>query len=187
MLPEARTGRYLKVTEFDDRCFQEQQCSQSSSNRQISESYGVWWQTFSGAAMLPEQLEPADIWKLRSLMTDVFRSSNAPRAAHNKRKYSPYHRRNHNWWVQWSCDRNFWIIDIKHENNIFSATVPSQKSDLMHWVPPITVTLTLQKTWKSRIILKAEKVTQFHYRKRVSFSIISEAYNSSRKRFQKYF
>ena len=128
--------------------FQEQQCFQSSSNRQISESYGVWWQMFSGAAMLPEQLEPADIWKLRSLMTDVFRSSNAPRAAHNKRKYSPYHRRNHNWWVQWSCDRNFWIIDIKHENNIFSATVPSQKSDLMHWVPPITVTLTLQKKMK---------------------------------------
>ena len=137
--------------------------------------------------MPPEQLEPADIWKLRSLMTDVFRSSNASRAAHNKRKYSPYNRRNHNWWVQWSCDRNFWIIDIKHENNKFSATVPSQKSDLMHWVPPITVTLTLQKTWKSRIILKAEKVTQFHYRKRVSFSIISEAHNSSTKRFQKYF
>ena len=71
MLPEqisyaprtARTCRYLKVTEFDDRRFQVQQCSQ---NRLVN--------------MLPEQLEPADIWKLRSLMTDVFRRSNAPRA-----------------------------------------------------------------------------------------------------------
>ena len=58
MLPEqisyaprtARTSRYLKVTEFDDRRFQAQQCSQSR------------------LVMLPEQLEPAVVLKTIKLL-----------------------------------------------------------------------------------------------------------------------